>query len=392
MGNRLKLKLRRSALWFIYRWAVLFSILFGWRKPRDIRDIEPKKILVVNLLNIGDTVIRFPVFKLLQENFETARLSAIFKREVAPLFSGKNFFEKIYTQNKSKGIAKIFEAVKIGRLLKADQYDLTIVLDYSFLSQLLAFFSKAYYRLGYDYRGRNVFLNLTAKAPKYLNQPVEKYEKGQKVWPEYIHWQRLLFLTGLIEEKIPEIPRIKVNRNEKRLGRDILKSENVDFSKSLIGINPFSRHVSYRWPIDRFGKLVKRLSADGWQVIILGGPSDISLAKEVARLSKCNPIIIAGKTSLKDLVSVLSFLKLLVSVDTGTVHLAASVGVPTIVIYGPGDPQIWAPPGENHQILQDKRYCYGCKQPNCYQKKHYCLENISVDQVYKAVQRFGKNQ
>ncbi len=81
----------------------------------------------------------------------------------------------------------------------------------------------------------------------------------------------------------------------------------------------------------------------------------------------------------------------MISADTGTVHLAASVGVTTIVLFGPGDPKIWAPPGDNHQILQNKIKCYGCKQPHCYQKNYFCMEKIEVEDVIEAIRKAGVN-
>jgi len=170
-------------------------------------------------------------------------------------------------------------------------------------------------------------------------------------------------------------------------------------------VNPVSQIPQRRWHKERFAKLANEISKkwNAW-IIIIGGPSDIDLVKEMSALiaptASKRMLSLAGHTTIKQTAAVLQKCHLLVSNDSAPVFIAAAVGTPTITIFGPQDPHRAKTYGEIHETVWKQVECAPCYNPleahTC--TRFDCMDAVSVQDVLEAVERqlsrinFTKNE
>jgi len=162
-------------------------------------------------------------------------------------------------------------------------------------------------------------------------------------------------------------------------------------ARRLTGVFPGSNAPSRRWPPNRFRDLVARLAADGSQVVVFGGATELALSREAAA---GGGIDLGGRTDLPLLAAGLAACELVVSNDSGPLHLAAAVGTRTVSLWGAGDPAITGPPPGPHRVVRHPElYCVPCVKnvcprhgrgaflPNAHNE---CMHLITVDEVHVA--------
>jgi ADP-heptose:LPS heptosyltransferase len=171
--------------------------------------------------------------------------------------------------------------------------------------------------------------------------------------------------------------------------------ENVNhvFSKLTAGYEPPFAAIfpgasirERRWSVEKFRDLANRFTEYGFTPLLVGGRNDFRLAEEIAEGSAA--VNLAGKTSLSATAAVIKNSRLLVSGDSGVLHLGVGLGVPSIALFGPGIAAKWAPRGFIHRVIDKKVPCSPCTlfgtTPACPDDVS-CLEQISIDEVFTAV-------
>ena len=143
-----------------------------------------------------------------------------------------------------------------------------------------------------------------------------------------------------------------------------------------------------RWPAGRFAETAKRLEAQGFSVVFVGGPDDREVSLEVARASGIRESrVLAGELDLPGTAAVLEHCALVIANDGGVMHLAAAMGAAVVGIYGATDPHLFGPIGRKSVFLYQKRDCSPCSQRHCIWGRARCLDPIEIDDVVAAAQR-----
>ncbi len=164
--------------------------------------------------------------------------------------------------------------------------------------------------------------------------------------------------------------------------------------RPLIALNPGASHPIKQWTSEQFAALsdmlTEKLSA---QVVVIGGKEDKLTAEDIISKTRTKPLSIAGKTSLLQLGAVLEKCDLLVSGDTGPMHICTAVGTSVVALFGATDPQRTGPTGSGHTVLQARNVpCVPCKSLDCRNTVYLeCMKNISVETVFRAVVETLKN-
>jgi len=139
-----------------------------------------------------------------------------------------------------------------------------------------------------------------------------------------------------------------------------------------------------RWGTERFGLVARRLAEDGYKVVVVGGREDRSEGDVIAGAGGLN---LAGKTTLAETAAVIARSSLLISGDSGVLHLALGLGIPTVSLFGPSNVAKWAPQGKNHIVLSNILACSPCSRfgttPPCPYNVR-CMKEITADQVVEA--------
>ncbi len=175
------------------------------------------------------------------------------------------------------------------------------------------------------------------------------------------------------------------------LSAERLFRENDLTHKKVVALNPGASHPVNRWDPRQFAQLADRLAEEsGINVMVIGGKEDLPLAEKIAAFSRSRLLLLTGKTTLSELGSILKRCDLLVSGDTGPMHLASAVGTRVVALFGAADPVRTGPVGEGDRVIQSATVaCVPCRSRNCANPRYLeCMEKIAVDEVYEAVTGF----
>jgi ADP-heptose:LPS heptosyltransferase len=157
-------------------------------------------------------------------------------------------------------------------------------------------------------------------------------------------------------------------------------------SRPFISLFPGASIPERRWDVSRFKNLVMRLAEQGVSTVVVGGEQDRVSGDEI--ISASSGVNLAGKTTLAGTASIISSSAVLVSGDSGVLHLGVGLGIPTVSMFGPGISLKWAPRGEKHIVLEKKLTCSPCTRfgytPRCNYNVR-CMAEITADDVYTAV-------
>jgi len=194
----------------------------------------------------------------------------------------------------------------------------------------------------------------------------------------------------------PEPVRLKLTGNERERAERLLGEAGVDKGERVIAVNPNASTVALarRWPRRHFVELIDRIEEAGLgRVVLVGAPDEADYAESVKR-ETARPertVNLAGKSSLRDLAGLLMRSELLVTNDSGPLHLASTLGARTVSFFGPETPQLFGPRGEGHTVLYAGIDCspciniYNAKTVRCMRREPECLTGITVGRAFEAV-------
>ena len=327
----------------------------------EIKNVE--KILIIQLRRIGDVLLTTPVIEALREHFPKSQIDFLVEKPADEVLRGNPYLNNIIISDK-----KFFEQIKLIRRIRKEKYDLVIDFLGNPRSAWITFFSRANYRVGFDFGGRKFAYNIRIKRDN-----LSKYVVNFKL--------DVLGAIGIDEARkkmffpIPEDINLFVEHS---------LSNYLDKGKILVGLAPWSRRQARRWPKHYFAQIADRLIEKyNSQVILFWGPREKEAIEEIATLMKNKPLI-APPTDLKQLAALIRKCQLMVTNDNGLMHIAVSVGTPTVTMYGPTNNENWNPPGEKfHRAMKSEVDCLACHKQDC--ETMECMVKLTPDMVEEAV-------
>ena len=330
----------------------------------------PKKILVIKPSSLGDIIHSLPFLSAINETFPRAEVHWVISKGLEYVLEDHPMVKKLVVINKNqwKNIRKvkdtISEAKALSRDLRSESYDIVIDLQGLLRSGLIAKATRSSLRIGFKEarEGGNLFYTHKIKGGREIHA-VDRYMK----------------IAGAIGCDIEEVrfpmPLIKESDNVSRLKRETGK---------YAVIIPGARWNTKRWPPERFGKIAAMLRT---KTIILGGPPDFEISKLIEKESGGKAISMAGKTDLKELISIIRNASYMISNDSGPIHIAAAFKIPVVAIFGPTNPLRTGPYGSGHEMVRPNIHCSPCYKKNCRDLK--CMTDITVERVLEAVRALG---
>lgn len=176
-------------------------------------------------------------------------------------------------------------------------------------------------------------------------------------------------------------------KDDEQFADDLFSSSDFN-ARQVVALNPGASHAVNRWSTERFAALADMLADRlGIMVLLVGGAQDSALAQEIVSRARTKPLDITGKASLLQTGALLKKCALLVSGDTGPLHLATAVGTRVVALFGAADPARTGPVGTGHRVIQAKDVaCVPCRSRTCNNSVYLdCMEKISAEEVFQAI-------
>lgn len=314
---------------------------------------------------VGDAVMSLPVLAGLTKLFPAAPITVLAVPRVAPLFAGQPGVAEVIAYPAGQAKWRTLLGLR-GR------FDLALALPNSFGSALDLWLSRTPNRLGYAADGRSVLLTTVLKGRAALKGVHQIY-----------YYLGLLEAWGPVQEYSP--PRIHLFPEEITAGREILSAGGPDSGGPWVGLAPGAAYgPAKRWPGERFAALGDFLQNEFQaRLVILGGPEDREAAAAVERPGRARFLNLAGKTTLRQALAVLSQLQVLITNDSGLMHAAAALGTPVVAIFGSTDAAATGPFSRRAAIIHHHLPCSPCLQRTC-DRGYACLTDITVAEVAAA--------
>ncbi len=328
------------------------------------------KIVVFNVNWIGDVIFSTPVFRTLKENFKNCYVGCILPKRCAELLKYSPFVDEILEFNERAEHKSLLSKVKFIKEIKRKKYDLAILLHRSFTRGLICYLAGIKKRVGIITKKRAFIL--THKIPPPL-QTLHKQD----------YYLYILEKLGLKVNK--RECEVFISDKDKEKVSKILKENNIK-DEILIGLHLGANWEPKRWPLEYFKELIDFFYAHlkKIKIFITGAQSDSKLAEKLISDSKFPLINLVGKTSLLELAALYQNLDLVISGDSGPLHLAASQNTKYIGLYGPTWPQTTGVRAKAKGVIIFKDV--GCKVP-CYQevckRNHICMRSIKPYEVFE---------
>lgn len=330
----------------------------------------PQRCLVVGPSWVGDMVMAHSLFSALRTRFPTLQIDVLAPAWSKPLLAAMpevNHAIEMPLQHGELGLGKRY---RLGKTLRDNAYDWAIVLPSALKAALVPFWARIPVRTGYRGEWRYGLLNDI--------RPLDKSVLTMTV-------QRFVALGLPADVPLPPSitpPRLQVAAAQQAA----VKQKFLAFPASagtLLALCPGAEYGSAkRWPPEYFAAVARQQIANGSNVILLGSSKDAAITATIAAaVHSPHCLDLAGKTSLAEVIALLTLADKAVSNDSGLMHIAAAVGTPVVALYGSSDPTYTPPLSEAAHILYLGLECSPCFQRECPLGHLNCLRQISPQQV-----------
>ncbi|MBC8199087.1 MAG: lipopolysaccharide heptosyltransferase I [Desulfobacteraceae bacterium] len=339
-------------------------------------------ILIVKLSAIGDVIHTLPALNAVRKQYPDAHITWLVEEATYSVIKGHKALDRIIVSRRKrwlKGLAGRFcvknfrEACGFIKQLRDTNYD--IILDFQALlkSGVLIELARGGRKIGFD-KGMDhqehsyIFLNERIKP---VDMEVHALTRG------------MMLLESIGIKSRETVFNVPISEQDRDAANDLLMQHGIKAPKPLVAINPMAKWETKLWDNLKFANLADRLieqaNAD---VIFTGSREDSKAIEDIISNMKAKASNLAGRTDLKTLAALYEKTSIVVSTDTGPMHLAAAIGTPVVALFGPTAPWRTGPFGPGHKIIRADMECSPCFKRQC--KTIDCMKQITVDQVFEA--------
>lgn len=355
------------------------------RRPRQR---QYQKILLIKFWGIGNLVMLLPAAKGLRAAYPKAKIDLLTLLTNKELGQNTGLFDNIYTIDNSALPTFIMSALQVFRALSAQDYDL--VIDFEQFARFSALFSHLIAK------GESIGFHTTAQHRHFLFTQAVRYNN-------HIHMTRSFYSLAAkagaaLPDKIEPVPVADIQASLKK-GDEILKGLGIGREQGRVIIFHIGTSENFslrRWPLPHFSRLADRL-IDSFKVKIIftGLPDEAALVKKCMNYIKHKENIfdVSAKLSITEFISLLAVSDLLISADTAPVHIASSLSIPVVGLYGPNTPLLYGPWSDKSLAFYKEFNCspcitnYNAKLNKCRHPdgQGACMAGIGVEEVYEAL-------
>jgi len=319
------------------------------------------KVLVRAVNWVGDAILSVPALREIRRVYASGEITVLARPWVADLYRREDFCDEVLPRAGSRWLA--------AAELRRRGFDCAILLPNSFDAALVAWLGGVQRRIGYARDGRRWL----------LTDPIPPPRDGEIPAHQRYYYLELLRRAGLIET-LPECAEIRL-RADPEAGRAHLQRWGLR-GERVIGVSPGAANSEAKqWPPERFVAVATRLASE-WdaEVAVFGTSDEAALAERVAAGIGPAAHNLAGRTTLAELLDTAAACLVFVTNDSGGMHVAAAVGTPTVVVFGPTDPDATGPASSLARVVRTPVECSPCQYRRC-PIDHRCMTRVAPETV-----------
>lgn len=321
---------------------------------------------------MGDAVMSVPALRALRALLPDAHVTLATRSLARGIFDGADFIDDLLVHDRETG------TFAQARDWRAHNFDAAILFPNSFQVALISKLARVPIRIGYAIERRGFLLSQSLPLPEWRAARHESFYYLNII----AELERLAFGKSQLMDSEP-LGKLSISSQRRSEAEAFLHAHGARKDRSLVAICPGSiNSKAKRWSVERFAAVADQLKADlGADVILIGSAAELDVSAQVAEKMKQPPIILTGKTDLEVAVGILDRVDLLISNDTGPAHIAAALGRPTLVIFGPTNPLTTRPLSASAEILRIPPDCAPCMLRDC-PIDHRCMTAITPEMVF----------
>ena len=324
------------------------------------------RILVRTTNWVGDAVMTTPALKAVRETFPDAHITVVANPLVAQLFEFHPDCDDVIVYDRQGRHARVVGFLRFVAMLRGRKFDCAILLQNAIEAAVMAFLAGVPKRVGYITDGRRLLLS----HPVAIGDA----ERALHHTDYYLHMLAQYGVTTGVKQQS-----LALRPDEIRWAAEILPRGRFAV------INPGAAYGSAkRWVPERFAEVADQLASRyGLAIVLCGGPGEKEIGADIAKAMQSPPQNIIGKTSVRQMMAVLAASNLMITNDSGPMHVAAAFDVPTVAIFGPTDHTTTSPWGTRSQIVRHPVECSPCLLRQC-PIDHRCMQRVTVEDVLSA--------
>ncbi|MGH7923996.1 MAG: lipopolysaccharide heptosyltransferase II [Candidatus Binatus sp.] len=340
-----------------------------------VLDPPPARILVKEVNWLGDVVMSLPALRAIRRTWPRAHLAVLVKRELASFFDGARWIDEVIPYSVGRGLSGFFDRRRIVGELRTRRFDLGVLFPNSFESALWIAMAGIKRRAGFVADARGAMLTLKATPPP---EALTDHQVN--------YWLAMIRATGVADGRADDFA-IDVHEPSRERMRGWLAANRKRSGRPVFAIAPAAAFgPAKEWPAENYGALIDLIAQrEDAEVVLVGAPSERAKCEEVASASKSGAMIAAGHTNIGELIALLSLCDGFIGNDSGCMHLAGAIGIPTVAIFGSTNPNRTGPLGPKTRVIYRKLECSPCLARTCRFGHYNCLTQIEAAEPADAM-------
>ena len=344
---------------------------------------KAERILIRGPNWVGDAVMSIPAMKEIRRLYPGAHISLLVRPWVRDVYAAADFVDELIEFDKRSGHGGLAGLWRLARDLRHSRFDMALLMQNAFEAAFLSWLAGIPIRVGYarDFRGL------------LLTHPCKIDPEGLGVHQLY-YYLEILSQVGLLGQRLWRDPgyryslSVPVRDSDCRAAKKMLTARGICAGDILVGINPGAAYGgAKRWLSDRFARVADELVLScSARVVIFGARSERAIAEQVALQMNQEAVVLAGETTLGQLMALIRQCSLFITNDSGPMHLAAALEVPQIAIFGSTSEMATGPIHAEAQVIKNPVPCNPCFLREC-PTDFCCMTGIEVDEVLDAAKQ-----
>jgi len=326
---------------------------------------------------VGDAVMSLPALQAIRTRFPKAHIAILARPWVADLYAQEPFVDQVIPLTTGRGASDPGGKLRTAAMLRKERFDCAILFQNAFEAALLAWMAAIPRRIGYARDGRGWLL--TDPIPTPLPGEIPRHER--------FYYLAMLERAGLLDARVQDpIVALSCTAGLREAGRRRLAGFSLD--SPAIGVSPGAAYGgAKRWIAERFAESAARLAEQMLaSVAVFGSQSERGLCEDVAAAVDSRGIPVhnfAGETMLREFIEMAAACSLYLTNDSGAMHIAGALNVPTVAVFGPTDEAATGPSGPRAVVVRERVECSPCLLREC-PIDHRCMTRVSADRVVEA--------